>query len=149
MRRQTRLIVVSVVACLGYLCSLYPAFGVVRDAVLGDRSGAVTSVLVINESFSAIGQTYRGHAGSMLAIIQIALVVAACVFVWSGRIRVRRAAVVVLVAWTLLWLGNALIGLALAPQSWIVWLHLVFVGPPAACSLAYCRWRWRRTEEPA
>jgi hypothetical protein len=131
-------------AWLGYAGSLWVPGRVVVDGVRHDRSTSVTRVLYIEGRFEALGQTYRGHAGTWLAAVQIVVVVASLILAHVGRAGWRGPGVVGLVAWGLLWLGNAVVALVVAPGVGVVWVHLAFVAPPAACALVYCMRLWRR-----
>lgn len=134
--------VVYGVAWLGLLASLNQVTYVVYDALMNDRSGAITRAFYIEGRFEAVLQTYRGEAGALLAGGQLALVLLGMGLVIQRGGAARRVGVVLLVGWMLLWLGNAVAAVVLAPGLQIAWIHFAFVAPPALCALIYAADRW-------
>jgi hypothetical protein len=65
---------------------------------------------------SAVGLTFTGLGGAALVLLEIVLVAGALLLSRSTNDGLRRAALCILVGWTLLWLGNA------------VWLDLLAGG---------------------
>jgi len=78
-------------------------------AVLGRPEATMRLMSVDNDGVvsSAIGLTYHGTGGALLAATELGLVLAAAVASGSRRARLRRPGLVVLALWSLLWLGNA------------------------------------------
>ena len=80
----------------------------------GSTTSRIMAVRSAGQIDSAIGLTYTGIGGALLVLVELVLVGASLYLSRSPRDPLRRAALLVIVAWTLLWLGNSL---WLAPLS--------------------------------
>ena len=108
MRKTTTFLLgVFVVVWTGYTLSAVARYG---GAVLVDLSTTGRIMAVRNDElvYSAVGLTYHGVIGAMLVVAEIIVVLAALWFGLRGSGWKKLAAVLVLVAWTALWLGNAI-----------------------------------------
>ena len=105
-------VVTLVAGSIAWLWSIFTIFQVGRfgGAVVIDASttGRIYSVRNGPEVTSAIGLSWHGILGAGIVLLELALVVTALVFSLSTRTWKRRFAAIVLSAWSLLWLGNAL-----------------------------------------
>ena len=100
---------------LGFLTSawiVYTLYAVLRfgGAVVVDPSttGRIMSVRSGDQIVSSIGLNYHGLAGALLVVVEVVVVMAALVGAIHAHDRRRLLARGALVAWTALWLGNAL-----------------------------------------
>ena len=128
---------IGALALLGYLASLTVVGRVVYDGVTGDRSTAVTHVLRVDDRFEAFGQTYRGNPGTGLAAGELLVAGGCLVLLLVGRGGLRIVGGVGVLAWTLLWLGNAVVGAIIAPREPLVWVHFAFVAPPSLAAILW------------
>ena len=79
-------------------------------AVLFDPSTTSRIMAVISGERidSAIGLTYTGWCGALLVVVELVLVGTALWWSHGARVARRRASLVLLAGWTLLWLGNSI-----------------------------------------
>lgn len=143
--------VTAAVAWAGYVVSIVQIGMVALDGLQRDRGGAVTRVLYYDDgerAYEPIGQVYRGNEGTVLASVEVSVFIAALMLAHMRPRWPRRVGLIGIVAWTVLWLGNAIWFLAIAPGAWVFWVHLAFVGPPAISSLIYCADRWPLAPSP-
>ena len=103
------------------LYTLY-VVGRIGGAVLvdPDTTGRIMGVRSGDHIDSALGLTYHGLSGAALVIVELVAVAAALVLTGRKPITWRRLGLVVLLAWTLLWLGNALWMESLSDASHVV-----------------------------
>ena len=125
--------------------TLWTLFLVARfgGAVLLDPSttSRIWAVRNSNGISSAIGLTYHGIEGAALVILELILVFASLIFTMRQRLKPRRAGLIVLGAWSLLWLANALWMERLAAGD-----HAADTIPTAIAALivlAFAALRWR------
>ena len=120
----------------------------VAQAVVLDpaTTSRIWSVRNDNDITSAIGLTYHGIWGAALVILELILVFASLIFAMRERLKLRRAGLVVLGVWSLLWLANAL------------WMERLTGGDHAALTiptaittlivLTFAALRWREKGSP-
>lgn len=125
--------------------TLWTLFLVARfgGAVLLDptTTSRIWAVRHDNDVTSAIGLTYHGIAGAALVILELILIFASLILALRRRLKSRRASLVLLGVWSLLWLANALWMEHLAGGD-----HAVRTIPIAIATLivlAFAALRWR------
>ncbi len=144
-------VAVSIVAWAAVIGSLRQVATVTVDALRDTRERNVSYAIRVTGDFDAfggrfeaIGQTYRGTGGATLAATQLTIVTVSFIGVHARRRGLRSLAAAGMFAWVLLWMGNAAIAIALAPQAAGVWIHAAFVLPGAVCVAMYIAWRMPR-----
>jgi hypothetical protein len=114
-------------------------------AVLVDPSttGRIMAVRTDDQVHSAVLLTYQGIGGAVLVVVELLVVSAALALSCSTRHALRRAGLVVLCAWALLWLGNALWMERLMGGMHVVNTSLLAVVVVITMAWAALRWRAR------
>ena len=141
--RQTTTVLLGllVVTWTGYTLSAVLWYG---GAVLLDFDTTSRIMSVRNDEFihSAIGLTYHGVGGALLVIFETTAVLAALWFGIRASGGKRLAAALVVVAWTALWLGNAIwlqsLGWSRSSDLWLM----------VAAMLLTLAWAGLRVTEP-
>jgi hypothetical protein len=126
---------------------LYTLYQVIRygGAVVVDPDTTARIMAVRNDAMthSAIGLTYHGFAGAALVIAETLLILAALIgaFLLTGAR--RRACDLLLLSWTLLWLGNAL---WLQTKGWDRIDDVAALGAVTIVLAVSVALSWRRTD---
>ena len=95
----------------------------------------------------AVGLTYDGRVGQLLAGAQIALVLAALTVSMNRRLILRRLGHLGLIAWAGLWLGNAVWFMTQTPMP-ITRLVAWILGMLFACTVLRAVFNWNGTHLP-
>ncbi|MHC5112649.1 MAG: hypothetical protein ACYTHJ_22560 [Planctomycetota bacterium] len=141
--RQTATYLLGLLVAIwtGYTLSAVLWFG---GAVLLDFDTTSRIMSVRNDELihSAIGLTYHGVGGALLVLIETIALLAALWFGIRADGGKRLAAVIVVVAWTALWLGNAIwlqsLGWSRSVDLWLM----------VAAMLITLAWAGLRVTEP-
>jgi hypothetical protein len=112
--------------------NLNPAYEVMNADVDGVR-------------YAAVGLSYHGTAGLTLMFAQFLLIAAALAASLLPNVSVRRSAHIVLIAWCLLWLGNAVWLATVDPafewlMVWLIFIALFALGAVSAVARAALAW---------
>ena len=139
----TFLLGVIVVTWIGYTVSAVLLYG---GAVLFDLSTTSRIMSVRNDELihSAIGLTYHGVGGALLVFVESILVLASLWFGVRGSGRKKLGAVLVLVAWTTLWFGNAI---WLQFRGWSRTLDLWIIATAMFLTLVWAGLRWTESNQ--
>jgi len=111
-------------------------------AVLFDPSttSRIMGVVSGDRIDSAIGLTYTGWWGALLVVVELVLVGAALWWSHGARDARRRASLVLLAGWTLLWLGNSIWMEQLAAGRHVSRTSIVVVATVVVLARAVLRW---------
>ena len=126
--------------------ALYSLYSVLRygGAVVLDPSTTSRIMGIVNsggEVTSAIGLTYHGLGGAALVVIEELLVIGAMVLSYNKAPVLRRAALIVFIAWVALWLGNSIWMETLSDWRHASRPELLAVAIVGAVTRAGLRWR--------
>ena len=128
---------------LGWI--LWTLFLIVRygGAVFLDFSttGRIWSVRNGDDITSAIGLTYHGIEGAALVILELSAVLASLILAMRQHLKLRRTGLVILVAWSSLWLANALWMERLTGGDHVALTIPIAIATVVVFTLAAFRWR--------
>ena len=132
--------------------TLWTLFLVARfgGAVLLDPSttSRIWAVRNDNDITSAIGLTYHGIPGAVLVSLELILIFASLILAVRQRLTPRRAGLVGLGAWSLLWLVNALWMERLAGGDHAVLTIPIAIATLIVLAFGALRWRANGSAEP-
>ena len=125
--------------------SLYSIFSVAGGIFSNpDNTYSIMSVKNPDVTHVALGLFYHGYAGIALLITELLLVGLAIVFACSSKNLPKRAALLILFAWSLLWFGNCL-----RMEMLDNWKHPALTIPTAIitlCALIFMILRWKKIQ---